>query len=50
MIAVGFFLGFLVGFLCVYNGVLSSIFWIAMVKELVEIVRGRGRSLGEMVW
>ena len=49
MIAVGFFLGFLVGFLCVYSGVLSSIFWITMVKELVEMVRGRGRNLGEIV-
>ena len=53
VILVGFFLGFLVKFLCDCSGVLSGIFWvffwIAVVKELAEMVRGRGRSLGEMV-
>ena len=44
-----FWLGFCViaaGFFLVFLG----IFWIAVVKELAEMVRGRGRSLGEMVW
>ena len=43
-----FWLGFCVivaGFFLVFLG----IFWIAVVKELAEMVRGRGRSLCEMV-
>ena len=49
VIVMGFFLSFLVGFMCDCSGVFSSIFWITMVKELAEMVRGRGRNLGEMV-
>ena len=49
VIVMGFFLSFLVGLMCDCSGVLSSIFWITMVKELAEMVRGRGRNLGEMV-
>ena len=49
VIVMGFFLSFLVGLMCDCSGVLSSIFWITMVKELSEMVRGRGRILGEMV-
>ena len=49
VIVMGFFLSFLVGLMCDCSGVLSSIFWITMVKELSEMVRGRGRNLGEMV-